>query len=62
VLSDAGGDAGMREPAERLWSLMSTYGGAPERTSLVTVPDVRHAPTVNAAVTEWFRRHLPSAA
>lgn len=62
VLTDAGGDAGMCEPAERLWSVMSTYDGAPERASLVTVPDIRHAPTVDAAVTDWFRRHLPSAA
>jgi predicted esterase len=69
-------DAGIREPAERLWHTLAGRYRDPGRVALLVVPDLRNvlaeepgphpvprtpgAARVDAAVTGWLDRHLTS--
>jgi dienelactone hydrolase len=76
LVTGAGDDAGVREPAERLWHTLAGRYRDPGRVVLVIVPGLAHAlaaepgldpalqapdaARVDAAVTGWFDRHLTS--
>lgn len=72
VVGEQDDEENIRRPAEQLWQALSTH--APDRTALVSIPGMGHAlaeepgldpapqtdhaARVDAAVTDWFRRHL----
>jgi alpha-beta hydrolase superfamily lysophospholipase len=55
-------DPGIGEPAERLWQALADRYRAPGRVALLLAPELASrgtdAPQVDAAVTDWFGRHL----
>jgi hypothetical protein len=76
LVTGAGADAGVREPAERLWHTLAGRYRDPGRVGLVIVPGLAQAlaaepglepaprtpgaARVDAAVTAWLDRHLTS--
>jgi hypothetical protein len=77
VVTGAGDDAGVSEPAERLWRTLAARYRAPGRVVLVIVPGLAHAlaggpgigpapqtpaaSRADAVVTSWLGRHLTDA-
>jgi dienelactone hydrolase len=77
LVTGAGDDPGVSEPAERLWHALAGRYRAPGRVALVIVPGLAHAlaggpgidpapqtpgaARADAAVTSWLGRHLTDA-
>ncbi|HZD68969.1 MAG TPA: hypothetical protein VFA45_08670 [Actinomycetes bacterium] len=61
LVTGADQDAAAREPVERLWQALSDGYRTAGRVALLLVPelpDAAAAARIDAAVTDWFGRHL----